>query len=546
MHFNSTVPFPANDIALSPDGRTLALVSYSDASSKFVIWTHQIGSHSQAPLQGTEGASHPFWSADGRSIAFFAGGKLKKIDVPGGSPQILCEAPHGRGGTWNRAGVILFSPDGFGGLYRVSSAGGMPTQVTTASSSEFSHRWPVFLPDGRHFLYLAANFSGRFDKNEIVLGSLDTDERRSIVSASSNVAFVDSGYILYLRDNALVAQAFDSRNFVVKGEPRTISDEVQYFQLIDLALFDVAGKHILVTQSGKGAARSQLSWFDRNGRPGGTIGAPGLYGNVNLSPDNKNVAVDEIDRDGRHVNIWIHGLATQSARRLTFHLAVDQLPSWSPDGKRIAFASNQKFHFTIYLKNSDGSGSEQELIDLGVPQQNIWDWSRDGKYVLLLNNTELTYMSVNDKQPKPFLQTKGTVRNAQFSPDGKWVAYASNESGNWEVYVSPFPAANSKWQISAAGGEEPRWRRDGKEMFYLSADGKMMAVPVKIGATFESGPPVILFQTHPRQPVSIMDAFAYDVTADGQRFLINTKVDEANTAPLSVILNWASDLEKQP
>jgi Tol biopolymer transport system component len=543
MHFNIPMPFPANDVALSPDGRTLALVAYSNPTNKFVIWTHEVGSRTQTPLQGTEGASRPFWSPDGRSIAFFAGGKLKKIDVSGGSAQLLCDAPHGRGGAWSQDGVILFSPEGSGGLYRVSSAGGTPVEVTKTLSSEFSHRWPVFLRDGRHFLYLAANFSGQFERNEIVLGSLDSDERRSIVRASSNVAYAEPGYLLYMRENSLVAQAFDPRAYVVRGEPRPISDEVQYTQLIDLALFDVAGKRILVTQTGRGAARSQLNWFDRNGKLAGAVGIPARFGNVNLAPDGKSVAVDEIDRDGRHVNIWIHSLKDQTARRLTFSLAADQLPVWSPDGKRVIFGSNQKFHFTLYQKNSDGSGSQDEIVDLGVPQQGIWDWSRDGKYILLVKNTELIYMSMTDKQAKPFLQTKASVRNAQFSPDGRWVAYSSNESGTWEVYVSPFPSANSKWQVSA-GGEEPRWKRDGKELFYLSAEGKMMAVPLKTGDSFEAGPAVALFQTHTRQPVSLWDAFSYDVSADGQRFLINTKVDDPNPAPLSIVLNWASEMEK--
>jgi len=547
MYFSSAFPFPASDVALSRDGRMVAMVAYSDQTNKYMIWTHDVGGRRATIVPGTEDALHPFWAPDGRSIGFFSQGKLKKIDVfSGRSAQVICDAPHGRGGAWNRDGLILFSPDGAAGLYQVSSAGGTPTAVTQvdASRSEFSHRWPVFLPDGRHYLYLAANFSGKLEKNEIFLGSLDSSEKRPIVSASSNAAYADPGYLLYLRDNALVAQRFDSHNYVLSGEPYTVSDEVQYFPLLDLAVFDVAGKRTLVVQTGKGANKSQMVWFDRNGRQGGNVGKPSVLANPRISPDGRRVAVDQTDSGGRHDNIWIHGVGNDVAERLTFSPAADQLPIWSPDGKQIVFGSNQKFHFTLYQKNSDGSGSPQEIADLGAQQQGPWDWSRDGKYLLVMKNAEVWYLSAADWQAKPLLQGKSPFRNAQFSPDGRWVAYSTNESGNWEVYVTPFPSANGKWQVSRGGGEEPRWRRDGKELFYLSAEGKMMAVPLKTVDNFEAGAPVALFQTHTRQQISFMDVFSYDVTGDGQRFLINTKVDEADASPLSIILNWESEMER--
>jgi len=545
MYFNASVRFAASNLALSPDGRTVAMVAYSNQANKYVIWTQEVGGRDVTALPGTEGASHPFWSQDGRSIGFFAQGKLKRVDgFSGRSPQVLCDAPHGRGGTWNRDGVILFSPEGFGGLFRVSAAGGTPIEVTKAEASltEFSHRWPVFLPDGRHYLYLAANFSGQLEKNMIYVGSLDSAERRPIVSASSNAVYAEPGYLLYMRDNALVAQPFDSGKYEVRGETRTVSDEVRYSPIIDLAVFDAKGEGTLVVQTGKSTEKSLLEWFDRSGRPTGSIGAPGVFANPRLSPDGRSVVVDQTDTDVRRINIWIHELVTGATARLTFGGAADQLPVWSPDGKRVVFSSNQKVHFSLYQKNADGSGPEQEVADLGAPQQGVWDWSRDGRYLLLLKNSALWYMSLSDRQAKPFIQAKSTVRNAQFSPDGRWVAYASNDTGSWEVYVSPFPNAESKWQVSKAGGEEPRWRRDGRELFYVSGEGTMMAAPVSTGAGFEAGPPVPLFQTHPREPISVMDAFSYDVAADGQRFLINTRVDEPQAAPLSVILNWNSDL----
>ena len=546
MYFNASVTLPANDVALSPDGRTLAIVAYWDQTSKYVLWTHPVGGRGATPVPGTEDASHPFWSPDSRSLAFFAQGKLKKVDLSsGGSAQVLCDAPHGRGGAWNRDGIILFSPNFFTGLYRLALAGGTPVEVTRTDPARFesSHRWPVFLPDGRHFLYLAANFSGHFESNAIFVGSLDSSERRLIVSASSNASFAEPGYLLYMHDNALVAQKFDAHSYVLSGEARTISDEVQYFPQTDLALFDVAGKTTLVAQTGKGADKSQLIWFDRSGKTTGAIGTPGGFANPSISPDGRRVAFEQTDKDGRYVDIWIQELANGATARLTFGPGLNETPIWSPDGKRIDYGSQHKLTFSLYHKNADGSGSDQETIDLGAQEQGAWDWSRDGRYLLVRKDSELWTLSWPDLQSKPFLQPKWIVRNGQFSPDGKWVAYSSNETGNWEVYVSPFPRGTSKWQVSRGGGE-PRWRQDGKELFYLSAEGKMMAVLVKLGTSFEAGPPVALFQTHMRQPISAQDVFSYDVTGDGQKFLINAKVDEPNAAPLSVILNWSAGMDK--
>ncbi|MBZ5547140.1 MAG: serine/threonine-protein kinase [Acidobacteriia bacterium] len=548
MYFNSSVPFPTNYVALSPDGRTLALVAYSDQANKNVIWIQQVGGRGATVLQGTEGAAYPFWSPDGRSLGFFADGKLKTIDATSGrSAQLLADAPFGRGGAWSKDGVILFTPDAWSGLYRVSSSGGTPAAVTKPDVSQYqvSNRWPVFLPDGRHFLYLACNFSGRLDKNMIFVGSLDSDEKRPIVTASTNAVYADPGYLLYWRDNALVAQRFDLHNYSLAGEPRIVSDAVQYFPQTNFAVFDAAGKTLVAqTRAGKGANKSQLTWFDRHGKQVGLVGPQELVSNPKLSPDGKRVAVDQIDTDGRHVNIWVHELNSDAASRLGFGPWLEQVTVWSPDGKQVIYTSNEKLFFSLYIKNADGSGSAQNMIDLGTPQQGPWDWSRDGKYILLRKDRELWYMTLPDRQAHPLLQSQLLVRNAQFSPDEKFVAYASSETGNWEVYVSPFPGFGSKWQVSRGGGEEPRWRGDGEELFYLAPDGKLMAADVKTGAGFEAGSPTALFQIHARQPLSAMDFFSYDVTRDGQKFLVNTKVDTSDSAPLSVILNWGSELSK--
>jgi Tol biopolymer transport system component len=549
MYFHTSVPFAANDLALSPDGRTLAMVAYSAQANNYVLWTYEVGDRQTNSLNGTQGATYPFWSPDGRSIGFFADGKLKRVEVAGGQPHVLCDAPNGRGGTWNRDGVIVFTPDSLGGgLFRVSSAGGSPVEMTKpdTSRSEQSHRWPVFLPDGKHFLYLAANFGDQLEKNAVFLGSLDSQERRLLVSSSANAVYAEPGYLLYLRDNkTLVAQSFDRRRYVLSGEPHTLSDEVLYFAQVDRAVFSASSGDLLVTQTGNAVSLSQLTWFDRTGKVAGMVGESRSYGNVRLSPDGLRVAEDQTDPDGRNTHIWIHEPGRGATTRLTFEPSFHSAPIWSPNGKQILFGSNRKLGFQLYLKNADGSGAEEVVADLGVETQlNAWDWSRDGKHILVRKVNELWYVSWPGRVVKPLLQTKWTVRNAQFSSDGRWMAYASNETGRMEIYVVPFPTASGRWQVSSAGGQEPRWRRDGKELFYISAEGRMMAVQVTTGASFEASSPVALFQTHRRQPVSAQDVFSYDVSGDGQRFLILTKVDEANAAPLSVLLNWASEMEK--
>ena len=546
MYFGSPLRLIANDVALASDGRTVAVVAYSDQANKYVVWRYEVGSREAAVIPGTEDAAHPFWSPDGKAIGFFADGKLKRVDAFSGmSPQILCDAPNGRGGTWNRDGVIVFTPDAFKGLHRIPAAGGTPVEITKLdlARAETSHRWPVFLPDQRHFLFLGANFSGAFDKNAIFVGSLDSDEKHLVVAASSNAAYADPGYLLYIRNNALVAQHFDLRSFTLTGEARTISDKVQYTPTTDLALFTAGVKGTLVMQTGAGIGTSQLLWFNRSGKQLGFAGPPGLVGNPGLSRDGRRVLFDQMERDGSHWDVWIHDLASDANARLTFGPGLNQLPVWSPDGRQVLYASIRKGSWGLRIKNADGSGSERQVADLTTSLMGPWDWSHGGN-VLFWKNGELWYLPSPDAQGKPIFRESWIARNAQFSPDGKWIAYSSNESGNWEIYVSPFPTADNKWQISRGGGKEPRWRRDGKELFFLSAEGKMIAVPVKLSANFEAGAPLTLFQTHTRQSISALDRVSYDVAGDGQQFLIDTKVDEPNAIPVSIILNWTSEFEK--
>jgi serine/threonine protein kinase/Tol biopolymer transport system component len=545
MYFPAPLPFPATDITISPNGHTIAVVAYQESARKNMIWIYELGSHGARILAGTEGASYPFWSADGRSIAFFADAQLKKLEVAGGPVQTICDAPQGRGGTWNKDGVIVFAPETTAGLFRVSASGGTSTRISTLDKSrgEGSLRWPVFLPDGKHFLYLSGNFTGQKAANAIYVGSLDSNEKRFIVEATSNAAYAAPGYLLFYRERTLLAQPFDLRRLALTGEASVILPEIQYLPQVKRAVFAASDQGLLLAQTGSEATFSQLAWFDRKGSAAGTVGRPDVYGNVFLAPDGKSVATDKTDMASLNIDIWTQELQRDGGKRLTFDPAIDSVPIWSPDATRLVFASNRQTYFGLYVKNSDGANDEKNIVQSDVGNFPS-DWSRDGKYILYCRGPDLWFLTYPEIKSSLFLKAPSVFRNGQFSPDGKWVAYASNESGKWEIYVTSFPDAHGRWQVSSGGGEQPRWRGDGKELFFLSSDGKMMAAPVTTGTHFDVGTPVVLFQSTPRPPVLVYDLFVYDVSRDGQRFLINTQVKQTENTPMSVILNWPAKLGK--
>jgi Tol biopolymer transport system component len=546
MYFPAPLPFPARDIAVAPNGHTIAVVAYQESARKNVIWIYELGSHGARNLPGTEGASYPFWSADGRSLAFFADAQLKKLEVSGGPVQTIGDAPSGRGGTWNKDGVIVFAPSVTAGLYRVPASGGTPTKISDIDKSlgQSGLRWPMFLPDGRHFLYLAANFTGQKGGNIIYVGALDSKEKHFVVESTANAAYAAPGYLLFYRDKTLYAQPFDLKRFALTGEATVILPDVQFLPQVKRAVFAVSDQGLLLAQSGSEAALSQLTWFDRKGNTVGAVGKPEVYGNVFLAPNGRSVAIDKTDMSSLNIDVWTYELQSYSAKRLTFDPGIDSVPVWSPDAARLVFSSNRQIYFGLYLKNSDGATDEKGIVQEDEIGSFPSDWSRDGKYILYCRGSDLGLLTYPELKSSIFLKAPSVLRNGQFSPDGKWVAYASNESGKWEIYVTSFPDARGKWQISSGGGEQPRWRGDGKELFYLSLDGKMMAAPVTTGAHFDAGTPVALFQSTPRQPVLVYDLFVYDVSRDGERFLINTQVKQGESAPMSVVLNWTAKLEK--
>jgi len=548
----SAFVFDGGPMALSPDGRRLAFLAPT-AEGKNLLWVRPLNGMAAQPLADTDGAGYPFWSPDSRFLGFFAGGKLKKIDASGEPPQVLCDAQSGRGGTWNREGVILFSPSLRDALQRVSSAGGSPAPATEldASKQEYSHRFPFFLPDGRHFLYLAqAMRAGQIGGEEVCIGSLESKERRSLFRANSNPVFAPaapgaaSGHILFSRERTLLAQPFDARRLRLSGEAFAVGEQVQYFANFGFGVFTASDNGILAYQASGAGSITQVVWLDRSGKQLDVLGPPADYLRPRLSRDGRRVAIDVGDPQTGRFDIWIYDLARRVSTRFTFE-ADSVFPIWWPDDSRIVFQSNRKGQSALYQKVSSGTGNEEFLVQEGglkVPT----DLSSDGRFLayhVIDNKTktwDLGLCSVAEKKTSVFLSTPAAEVNGRFSPDGRWIAYQSDESGTVEVYVQPFPGHGGKWQISKAGGTQPVWNRNGKEIFYVSADNKLMAVDVKADSGFEAGPPRALFEVH----LKSVNGWKYDISPDGQRFLANVVIGEVRSNPITLVLNWAAETKK--
>ncbi len=534
-------------IAVSPDGRLVAFVQ----SDRRQLWIRSLDSASAQPLAGTEGADYPFWSPDSRYVGFFAQGKLKKIEASGGPPQTLGDAPIGRGGAWNRDGVILFPPLGEGPLYRVQAAGGEAKAVTSLDQSrqENSHRWPSFLPDGRHFVY--CNRSAVRENNGIYLGALEGQDKRRLLGDDSNVVYAPPsphggpGHLLFARAGVPMAQPFDAEKLQLAGEAFPVADQVGYDVSRSWGAFSVSENGVLVYSPTSSSPSDQLTWFSRDGTRLGSVGSPGAHGQPWLSPDEKAVVVDQLDPQAGASDLWLIDLSRDISSRFTFDPKNEQSPAWSPDGSLIVFTSDRGGPYNLYQKLSTGAGQEEPLQKSASAQMPD-DWSRDGRFLLYRALDPKTRMDlwvlplVGDRKPIPVLRTEFNEVSGRFSPDGKWIAYVSDESRKNEVYVQSFPLSGGKWRISTNGGRHPRWRRDGKEMFYLAADHNIMAVEIKAGATFQAGSPRALFET--RIPDSLFAGFA--VTGDGQRFLAPTLLGETAPSPAVVVLNWTAGIRR--
>ena len=531
--------------ALSPDGMLMVFPA-EDAQGKSLLWVRPLDSLAARSIPGTEDGLYPFWSPDSRSIGFFAEKKLKRVDVSGGPVQVICDAPTGRGGTWSRDGVIVFSPGATAPLSRVSASGGPPAPVLSldAAHGEDSQRWPFFLPDGRHFLYfsyLGANPEARNQNGGVRVGSLDSKQTSQVLTEASNAVYVEPGRLLFYRGGNLLAQRFGTSSLKTEGEAFPVAEGIAYIESRKFALFSASPAGILVYARAV-VFPSRLSWFDRQGRQLGSIGDPGDYSNPQLSPDGRRLAVTV--SEGQTSSIWMYDLARGSRTRFSGGSSDDGPAVWSPDGSRLAYSSARGGPSRLFVRPVGGEGSEQALLkttNAEVPSS----WSRDGRFLAVDLPSETMDWDIwilplgGDRKPFPFLQTNARETFPVFSPDGKWIAYQSNDSGKSDIYVAPFPGPGQRIPISTAGGREPAWRSDGKELFYIAEDGKMMAVPIRSGATLEAGLPVVLFETRTRQG----QIGRYDVTPDGQRFLIVTRIAEREIPPIAVVVNWMAGLK---
>ena len=544
-------------IALSPDGRLVAFAA-RDSSGRTLLWVRPLNALAGQALNGTDDASFPFWSPDSRFIGFFAGGKLKKIEATGGPAQTLCDALSGRGGTWNEEGTIVFCPNSGPNnpLSRVSAAGGVPAIITKFDSSrgELSHRWPHFLPDGKHFLYNSRTTAGGVGElDAIFLASLDSSFRpRLLVNGSSSVAYAN-GHLLFAREQTLMAQPFDAKVLEITGDAFPIAEHVYFESFTSKTSFSVSNNGSLVYQTGTGSAGVRLIWFDRNGKQIEAINQPSVYNDLRLSPDGKRIAISQLDAKNKNTDIWLYEISRSVWTRFTFDPAVERWPIWSPDGNTIVFYSARKGRSDLYQRAASGAGSEELLLESNLIK-NPSDWSRDGKFIAYHADDPKTRNDIwilplspkgasGDRKTFVFLQTEFHEMRATFSPDGRWIAYQSNESGREEVYVRPFPGPGGKWQISTNGGTRARWRRDGKELFYLGYDDRIMAAEIKLGmATVDVGSVRPLFHI---RPFAGGGRDIYDVTGDGQRFLVASPGGEENSSPITLVVNWPAEVKKK-
>ncbi len=557
-------------LALSPDGRQLVFVASGDGASR--LWLRSLSTTTAQPLAGTEGAQYPFWAPDSRAVAFFADGQLKRLDLGGGAPRALATAPIGGGGSWNADGVVLFAPFFGGPLFRVAAAGGDAAPVTTLDR-QASHRWPVFLPDGQHFLFYAL---GGPDTGGIHLGALDAGAPTRLTAADTAGTYLpagvgrdggpggaealrEGGWLLWTRAGTLQAQRLDLPSRALTGDPVILADAVEYDGTINISAVAVSATGLVAYRGGR-ASRRQLTWVDRTGKVLGTLGAPDEHSlsSPRVAPDGRRVAVQRTVQG--NTDLWLLDGARTS--RLTFDAGADRFPIWSPDGRRLVFDSDRTGVQDLYGKDASGAGVEARLVASAQPK-NATDWSADGRFLLYhifdpqTGGGDLWAQEMDPstgaaragRAPGTVLRTPFAELGGRFSPDGRWVAYQSNASGQWEIYVRPWtppaaagaaaPAPSAQWQVSTAGGIYQSWRADGQALYYLGPDGALMAAPVTTrGTALEPGTPVALF------PTRIVDGGGdnpqgpqYDVTRDG-RFLINTVLDDAAATPITLIQNW--------
>jgi eukaryotic-like serine/threonine-protein kinase len=544
-------------LALSPDGRVLAFVALS-ADGRQQLWTRPLATTSAHPLPGTDGAQAPFWSPDSRSLAFFARGKLKVVDAAGGTPQIVTDAPGYFGsGTWSRDNTIVFASSPRNeGLRSVQLGVAQASHTLTRidpGKGQRGHFSPQFLPDGRHFLFGVGGAAAGGGEAETWVGSLDGGAPRLLLRAESAAHYAEPGYLMFKR-GPLVAQRIEQRDVRLVGDPVPLTaPEVGSSSVVPYLALSTSTSGTLAYGATR-AGETRLVWQDRSGRLLGSVDVTGASA-PSLSRDGRMLAVSRtLPQTG--TDLWLYDVKRDTPTRLTFDSTSTRSGVWSPDGKEVVFAAARNGTLgQLYRKPTTGSGSDELLskIDGSTPS----DWSLDGRFILFHTNNnldqgnvdqrngfDLWVLSVADRQARPLVRTPFHEIQGAFSPDGRWLAYASDESGVFEVYVQAFPDSQAKQLVSRGGGAEPRWRADGRELFYVSPDRRMMAVPTTIGAAFEAGTPATLFEMNVRG-LAFTSGARYDVTPDGQRFVVQELTGRDSPSALTVVVNWSALLPKE-
>ena len=547
-----------NSFAVSPDGRTVVMAAA--VNGKLQLWQRPLDALQWQPMPSTDHGAYPFWSSDSRNIAFFAGGKLRRIAASGGPSQPVCDAPDGRSGSWNRDDVIVFSPAPQDtAVQRVPAGGGVPQDVTKTKGI---YRFPLFLPDGRRFLYLVSGSTA--EKNGLYVSSLDGSENRRVLGDNSSVVFAPPaagarlGHLIFIRENTLMAQPFDEKSAQLSGDVFPVGEGVTFTNTNNFAPVTASANGVLLYWTGGGGGgggTNQIVWYDRTGKLLDTVVPPGRVVQPALSPDGKTVAFSRGDAGSGNRDIILRDLDRQNDRRLTTDASANTTPFFSPHGDRVVFRSNRAGHLgDLYWRSSNGSGQDELLLSTPGGKA-VNQWSRDGRFIAY---TEQDPKTKNDLwvlpmgpdampsgKPMPFVHSEFNEGQGQLSPDSRWMAYASDKTGQPEVYVQPFPSADNELRISTAGGQQPRWSGDGKELFYLAADGKLQMVALSVmpgpKPSLTAGAPAVLFDAHYASP--IQNFFSYDVTRDGKRFLVTaspsgTSSGAPSTPPLTVRVNW--------
>jgi len=539
MSFTKSGVFPA----LSPDGRHIVFSAVVKGIRK--LWKRDLDALEAQPIPETEGVSSisAFWSPDSRFIGFLSDGKLQKTQIDGGGTQVICAIDLiSSTAAWGAGNIIIVS--GHDGLSRVPAAGGPLTPLTKLNPAhrEISHSYPSFLPDGRHFLYYVASALDEY--GGVYLGSLDSDPPVRLIGSMTQAVYAEPGFLLTIDNGRLLARPFDTGSFRLKGEPFIVTDQAASDSSSHLGYFSVSQNGLLVMGT-KTILNSQLVWYDRSGKALGVAGPPAIYRFPVLSPDDKRIAVEMIDPGTRTGDIWLLDSARNTRSRFTFDPARESDPVWSPDGRQIAYASERNGQARIYAKPADGSGQEELAFDMN---RGAWplDWTKDGQFLLFTQvgqkNLEIGILPLSGpKKPASLFPIQRGERSCQVSPDGRWMAYSSPETGRYEIYVQAFPGLGEKALISTDGGNQPLWSRDGRELFYIAPDRMLLAVRVASGAAFESGLPNPLFRVP--DIGDLVTKQSYCVSADG-RFLFNALQQSAQDAPMVVIMNWAAAAQR--